>query len=116
MPDALDSPEPLFFDEHDRRILREVNSDDWAIVRVAELRAAGEKATFRIEWKEVAGRRHYAVTIRRADGSIERPPPADDSLCPECRYHHATEGAGASCLRARSDEEIRAEYHRRGCP
>ena len=60
--------------EVDRVVLRAIHSDDWAICRVAELRASGEKATFRIEWKTVEGRRHYGVTVRRADGAIERAP------------------------------------------
>ena len=56
----------------DKRMMLAINSDDWAVARVAELRAAGEKARFRIEWTTVEGRRKYGVTIRREDGTIER--------------------------------------------
>ncbi len=66
-------------DEHAGNILNAINSDDGAIVRVAALRAAGEKAGFRVEWKKhVDGRKLYSVSVRRADGSIERPPPPVD--------------------------------------
>lgn len=52
-----------------------INSDDWALSRVAELRAQGERATFRIDWrKRVDGPKVYSVTVRRADGTIERQP------------------------------------------
>ena len=52
-----------------------INSDDWAIARVAALRAKGERATFRIDWRrQTDGRKLYLVTVRRSDGTIERSP------------------------------------------
>ena len=61
--------------EKARAILYAINSDDWTIRRVAELRAQGERATFRIDWRKKAdGTKVYSVTVRRADGAIERAP------------------------------------------
>jgi hypothetical protein len=34
--------------------------------------------------------------------------------CLECNYDHKTEGAGASCLQARTDEDLKRECIRRG--
>lgn len=52
-----------------------LDPDDWALYRVAELRAQGELAKFRITWmRDGKGRRLYDVQVRRADGSIERLP------------------------------------------
>lgn len=50
--------------------------EDWAIDRMLELRQAGEKATFRVEWQSVGGRRVVRLGIRRQDGSFEMSPPS----------------------------------------
>jgi len=63
--------------------LRAVDSDDWAILRLAELRQAGERACFRLAWQEKEGRRYYRVQIRRQDGSLKSAPsgePATETL------------------------------------
>lgn len=51
----------------------ELDPDDWALLRVAALRAQGEQAKFRITWcRDVRGRYRYDVQVRRANGDIER--------------------------------------------
>jgi len=49
--------------------------DDLGPWRVAELRAAGEKAKIRIQWKwhQISGQKLFHVVVRRADGTIEDP-------------------------------------------
>lgn len=50
-----------------------LDPDDWALHRVAELRAQGEPAKFRITWlRNMKGQRLYDVQVRRGDGTIER--------------------------------------------
>ncbi len=52
-----------------------IDPDYWAIVRLRELLDAGEKAQPRIEWKcRPDGGVIFDVSIRRADGTIERCP------------------------------------------
>lgn len=52
-------------------------AEDWAVVRVAELRAAGEVAriVFRTDGPDGRDR---SVAVMRQDGKIEDPPPAPD--------------------------------------
>lgn len=50
-----------------------MDSDDWAVSRMVELRQAGEPARFRIQWVDRGGKRLYRVEIQRVDGVIERP-------------------------------------------
>lgn len=52
--------------------------DDWALLRMAELRQQGEKARFRVNWATVRGNRFLWLSIRRADGSLESRPRPDD--------------------------------------
>lgn len=52
--------------------------DDWALLRMAELRKSGEKARFRVNWATVRGNRFLWLSIRRADGSLESRPRPDD--------------------------------------
>jgi hypothetical protein len=60
----------------------------WALVRMVELRKGGEPARFRVCWRDEGGRRHYWLTIRRADGSIEsRPGPECDGMVEESPSH-----------------------------
>lgn len=48
------------------------DEDDWALVRVAELRARGESAGFRLVWRrDDKGRRLYSVQVRREGGRVE---------------------------------------------
>lgn len=47
------------------------DSDDWVILRLAELRAAGERATARVVFAPHAIGMVFAVQVRRADGTIE---------------------------------------------
>jgi len=49
--------------------------DDLAPWRVAELRAMGEKAKIRIQWKMnvISGTKMFHIVVRRADGTIEDP-------------------------------------------
>jgi hypothetical protein len=53
----------------------DLDSDHWAIWRLHELRSAGENAGLRIECRALKnGGFLFEVTIRRADGTIERAP------------------------------------------
>jgi hypothetical protein len=52
-----------------------MDTDDWALVRMVELRRAGEAARFRVCWMQRGNGRYYWLEIRRADGTIERCPP-----------------------------------------
>ena len=49
--------------------------DDLAPWRCAELRAQGEKAKIRIQWKQspISGQKLFHIVVRREDGSIEDP-------------------------------------------
>lgn len=51
-----------------------IDSDDWCVMRLTELRAKGEKATLVLEKNEQC--RVYRVYIVRADGAEEFPPSA----------------------------------------
>ncbi len=99
--------EPAGLEERASAFLSTINSDDWAIRRVAELRASGQKATFLIEWVIVSGRGHYGVMVRRADGTIERAPRTD------CRHQCREQGmAHPSCDVHRSAPrlDLKAEH------
>lgn len=50
------------------------NGDEWAVVRIAELRAAGELATSRVVWIPHPLGTAFAVQVRRQDGTIEIDP------------------------------------------
>jgi len=53
---------------------RRPDSDEWALVRMAELLRQGVTgARFRVCWIDRGGKRLYRVEIRREDGTIERP-------------------------------------------
>jgi hypothetical protein len=97
-----------------------MDSDDWALVRMVELRQAGEAARFRIEWVVRGGRRYYGVSIRRADGSIERMPEAPHPLetvalgLPSA-VEESTEAEMAAALAQRlQDEQEQTRAHIQG--
>ena len=47
--------------------------DDLAPWRCAELRALGERAKIRIQWKRLPAGRLFHIVVRRENGSIEDP-------------------------------------------
>jgi hypothetical protein len=55
-------------------------SDDWALLRMMELRKKGEHAIFRINWATRNGNRFLWLSIRRADGTLESRPAPDDYI------------------------------------
>lgn len=66
------------------------DTDDWAVARLAELRANGEKASARVVWVPHPIGTAFAVQVRRASGEIEHAPgdevPSDPvMLCAICR-------------------------------
>ncbi len=69
-----------------RGIKEALDSDEWAVARLAELRADGERATAVVQWAPAPAPSSsgfaFAVKIRRADGSIESPPAPSSSGAP----------------------------------
>jgi hypothetical protein len=57
-----------------------VDSDDWALLRMVELRQAGEAARFRVCWMQRGHRRYYWLEIRRENGAIERCPDPEGAV------------------------------------
>lgn len=80
-----------------------LDGDDLAVMRLAELRAAGERATAVVQWTPApAGPGFvFALKIRRADGALETPtapgvlgPQVINDTCAHCAHPSESHEAG----------------------
>lgn len=63
-------------------IKQALDSDEWAVSRLAQLRAAGERATACVQWyRAIPVGFVFEVKVRRADGSLESQPRPELATC-----------------------------------
>jgi hypothetical protein len=92
-----------------RAVLGKVEND--ALAEFYPLKHAGERREFCRELLERLFRVEESTVAKLPAASGKQQ--ARNEVCPECKYDHAREGAGASCLRARRTSDLLREIERR---
>jgi hypothetical protein len=105
-------------------IKQALDGDELAVMRLAELRAAGERATAVVQWVPAgSGGFAFTVKIRRADGSLEVPtsPPGPQIIndtCVHCVHPSESHEAGrGKCFKCDALNRCArfVAHHQKGC-